>query len=306
MDTNLEARLRDFLDRQYGLKYDKPNDCWYGEIYADYRDEFDDRTLKEIFKDDHPRDEAIQRIEDAYSDASWDYQDELLDEFQHEVEDDFDWDAVEDEVDEFIREHVHYDPPFDHFMKQTIQVDIIVDTGDGNYDFVLNCVYPHYNGDIKDEIEDRAALTWLAKQQGYTKEQLQEALHSGHSSSKFLSSVFDEVANCTSHMNALAFFMEMTLEECLELQEKIAAADQLADSYIVLSKDTRCGLYDSWSGAGSMLEIVLDIDVELPLHFISSAKPDGCRGYGVDEIYGMCRSFWGHGGIIAVNVKDAA
>ena len=62
--------------------------------------------------------------------------------------------------------------------------------------------------------------------------------------------------------------------------------------HVVLSKDTACGLYDNWSGAGSVLEIELEKDVVLPLKFISSAWPDGGRGYSVANVYGICSSFW--------------
>lgn len=191
-------------------------------------------------------------------------------------------------------------------MNQSVEVDIIVDTGDENYDYTLNCVYPHYNGIYGETVSNESAIVWLSKQQGYTKTQLNKALRNGeHNGSKFLQSMRTEVLNCTSHMNALTLFIKMTLGECFDLIEAIEK-DSINDEksgyrtvqkrrgkgYITLSKNTACGLYDLWSGAGSVLDIVLERDVKLPLKYISTSKPDGCRGYGLSEIYGMCRSFW--------------
>ena len=42
-------------------------------------------------------------------------------------------------------------------------MDVLVDTGDMNYDYTLNAVYPHYNGREDDEIDDKASLVWLLR-----------------------------------------------------------------------------------------------------------------------------------------------
>jgi hypothetical protein len=306
MDRKTESIVREFLDEQY-LKYNEKEDNWRGEIYADYRDEFDSRTLKEIFNDDHPQEAFDEKLFSGYDDCEWEYKSELIRDLKRnwdtvEVE----WDEVEDEIREFIGENVYYDYPYDHYADQEVCVDIIVDTGDGNHDFVLNCVYPHYNGRNGDVMDDRASLLWLAKQFGYTKTQLNNARYdSEYGGSKFLESVDVEINNCSSHMNALTFFVKMTVRDCLALNERLNAVwkneekgteytpwKAKSKDHIIIPKGTACGLYDPWSGAGSVLEIEIEKDIKLPLKYVDSAKPDGCRGYGVGDVYGMMDRFW--------------
>ena len=69
-----------------------------------------------------------------------------------------------------------YKLPEEHYLDQSVCVNIIVDTGDGNYDFVLNDVYPHYNGRYGDIVPEEASVLWLVRQQGFTKRQLNQAL----------------------------------------------------------------------------------------------------------------------------------
>lgn len=109
-------------------------------------------------------------------------------------------------------------------------------------------------------------------------------------------------------MNALTFFVEMTVEQLFDLHEAIKENGKNdppleKDAYrcvwerkgrkkIVIDKDAVCGLYDTWSGAGSVLEINLEKDVVLPLKYVSSALPDGGRGWSVANVYGVCSSMW--------------
>ena len=58
--------------------------------------------------------------------------------------------------------------------------------------------------------------------------------------------------------------------------------------YLKLSKDTECGLYDKWNGGGSVLEIALEKDVKIPLHFITSIDTDE----EIQEVYGLCGDCW--------------
>ena len=55
-----------------------------------------------------------------------------------------DYDDHEEFIESWIREHLFFRYPEDHFLKQTVCVNITVDTGDENYDYVLNNLYPHY------------------------------------------------------------------------------------------------------------------------------------------------------------------
>lgn len=118
----------------------------------------------------------------------------------------------------------------------------------------------------------------------------------------FLESCRVELANLPSHMSTLTFLVRMTFEDLITLNRCIRLQDRNGHfydakknpycGYIVISKDTMTGLYDPWFGGGSVLEIQLEKDVRLPIRFIRSALPDGCDGYSIDSVYGLCRSAW--------------
>lgn len=305
MDKQTEQFVRDFLDRQY-LTYSKDEDIWRGEIYADYRDELSDAQITKILQSKSPREEMFGVIGDAYIDADWEERASIKRELRQNWDVDVRWSDAEDEVEMFIDEHVYFDIPFEHYENQTIYVDIILDTGDGNYDFVLNSVYPHYDGVYGQAVDEHASIANLAKWQGYSQDAMQKALSDGEDSgSKFLKSLRIELENCSTHMNAIVFLAEMTLGECIDLNERILAAqtsDEKSDKYypwkfesedsIWIPARTTCGLYDPWSGAGGPLEIEIEKGFNLPLKFVDSAWPDGGRGYSVGEIYGVTRQLW--------------
>ena len=220
-----------------------------------------------------------------------------------------DYDDHEEFIESWIREHLFFRYPEEHFLKQTVCVNITVDTGDENYDYVLNNLYPHYDARYGDTVSEESSLLWLIRQQGYKKRQLNKALrHKDYSGSRLLETIRSEAANCNSHMNALTFFVEMTVEQVLDLQEAIrdnqtkdpplkpgayrCVWNRKGRRKIVLDKSAVCGLYDTWNGAGSLLEIELEKDVILPLKYISTAWPDGGRGYSVAKVFGICHSMW--------------
>ena len=183
-------------------------------------------------------------------------------------------DGLSDEDGEMLHdvllELVCYNLPDDHYLKQTFYVDIMVDTGDGNYDYTLNSAYPCWYGVYGAPIDDRAGIVWLAKTQGYTRSELQRALRQGDLADPkgFLESMRVELANLPSAMSTVTFLVEMTLAELMELNRLVRLQDRDGrhfDSrknpycgYIVIDKDTMTGLYDPWQGGGSVFEIQLE------------------------------------------------
>ena len=106
----------------------------------------------------------------------------------------------------------------------------------------------------------------------------------------FLRSMRQEMANLPSHMACLTFLVRMTLGQAIDLNWDMT---QNPSGSIILDKETMCGLYDMWSGGGSVLEVELERDVKIPYSIIRSALPDGGDGqYSVGETYGMAASAW--------------
>ena len=260
---------------------EKQENGYVGEVYVDYRDKLSEENIKKIARSDSPMEtfyDIFDGIEDAHeysyvSETIKDNWDESLGEY----------DVWDDLVREWVFENVYFDFPYEHFLKQDVKVNIIVNTGDGGYDFTLNN-FASYNSTPGETINNKSSILWLVKQQGYSKTQLNNAVRKeDFSGSDFLKSVYQELVNVTTHMNALAFFVKMTLKEFIDLKEN--------PDKVILPATTNCGLYDPWNGAGSVLEIKLEKEVVIPKKF---AEPhiDGTRGYGITEIYGMCSSFW--------------
>ncbi|MBQ4071097.1 MAG: hypothetical protein IJD51_01610 [Clostridia bacterium] len=305
MTDLIKQIVRETIENKMCAWQKKPDGYYHEEIYADYRDEKEDSTLKEIMKSEDPEQTFYEKMFEWYQDAEWEIEHNLLKAVVASIEtaaptETYDEDEIKDE----IRELVSIDYPYEHFLKQEFCVNIFVDTGDGNYDYVLNCVYPHYNGRCGETIDDKASILWLARQQGYTKTDLNKALRKGDIKDPhgFLESMRQEVINHGSHMAILTFLARMTLEEIFELNELLKLQDRNGHfydaenrpycGYILIDKKAECGLYDPWGGGGSILELQLEKDVRLPIRFIRSATVDGGDGCSIRNVYGTDSSIY--------------
>ena len=276
---------------------------FYTEIYADYRDELEDQALKKLCNAKNPRWAFYDWLDEAYQECVWDYEDQVIkealkDEDFAEIASKLD----EDEVRDYLRDMFYVKLPEEHYLNQDILVDILVDTGDLNYDYTLNNFGPHYNARENEPIPEESSLLWLARQQGYTKTQLKQAMRERPAERNFMRSIYEEISNTTTHMNTLTFMVKMTLEEYFMLTDAIIREREENKSYslngrkgrgwILLDKSTTTGLYDPWNGSGGCLEIKLDKDVRLPIRCIETAKHDGCRGYSIREINYCSTCLW--------------
>lgn len=305
----MKAAVSKELDESY--RYCKqPDGTFSMEIYVDYQDEMDGKTAGEICSEKDPMGAFWDKLTDCYFDSECYYREELRKEIRVELEKKggpYQGGMSTEEEDVFgevLDELVYWEYPKDHFMKQEFFVNIMVDTGDGNYDYTLNGIYPCWYGRYESRIDEKSSLLWLARQQGYTKTQLWNALCEGDMANPkgFLESCRVELANLPSHMSILTFLVRMTLEDLITLNRCIKLQDRNGHfydtrknpycGYIVIGKDTVTGLFDPWFGGGSVLEIQLEKDVRLPIRYIKSALPDGCDGYSINSVYGLCGSAW--------------
>lgn len=194
------------------------------------------------------------------------------------------WDDVKDVVHNFVRDYITFPMDYDHFLRQRVYVNIIVNTGDGNTDYTCNDLIPTSNR-YSVQIPSESSLLWLTRQQGYTKRDLRRAIKQGGSpQNRLLQSIYEECLNVTTVMNALTFFVTMTLQQYIDW------VDSGRD--LTVSADTACGLWDPWAGGGSTLEIALEKPVTILFQYAEPAF-DGVRGnYSVTDTYGMLRRFW--------------
>lgn len=311
MNMELKSAVTAVLEDQY--LYARQSDGTFAlEICADYRDEMDGKTAAEICQSTNPALALREKLEDWYFETEFAYQGDLEKEIWKALTaSDGPYpnglsDAEEECFSDIIQELAYWVYPEEHFLKQEFCVNIMLDTGDGNHDFTLNSPYPCWYGDYNARLDEKSSLLWLARRQGYNKTQLWRALREGdiRDPKGFLQSCRVECANLPSAMATVTFLVRMTLAELIELNRCIRLQDRNGHFYdatknpycgsVTFGKDTMCGLFDPWSGGGSVLEIQLEKDVKIPIKYIWSALPDGCGPgrYDVGEVYGLCGSAW--------------
>lgn len=278
----------------------KADGNYHFEIDVDYRDEIEDSIAQEILDNVSPRDTLIERLWDWYQTDEWDIIDNLVDDFMVKTDPRLLEDAniIEDGNldDDMIREEfmdiIYIDYPEDWALGQEFCFNIIVSNGDDNYDFWLNEHIVDEDGNV-DKDAEKSGLAWLATQQGYTLEEIVEVLkgEDNVSTNEFLASVSSEVANGYG-CEALTFCVKMTLGQAIALKEKMKSNP---NGSIVIDKRATCGLFDMWSGAGSILEIACEKDVEIPFENIWKFYIDEKRSNRYDSIhnvYGTTDAFW--------------
>ena len=256
------------------------------EIYVDYTDKLSDGQIQEIVQSDNPMDTFYDVLFPYANDMIFNEEQYLYSQLMEHWNSDIfgDYDLYEDFIEhEWAVNNIYFNFPYDHFLDTEINVNLMIDTGDGDYDYTLNN-FLSYNAHEEEyrEIEEESSILWLVKQQGYTKQDLINAIENDIDN-KFLDSVIQELCNVTTHMNALSFFVRMPLSDFIEFKEE--------ESSITVKRDTHAGLIDVWSGAGSTLDIQLEKDLVIPKNVLH-AHVDGSQGYGLSEIYGLGWDFW--------------
>ena len=72
---------------------------------------------------------------------------------------------------------------------------------------------------------------------------------------------------------------------------------------IIIPKGNNCGMFNSWNGGGSLMEMELLRDLYIPVEFTRKTEYDRCEicvdeprcgnGYCINEVYGLVSSAWG-------------
>ena len=296
---DIKELVKDYLAENHA--WEKKDDGYYHfEIYVDYRDEIGDSTAQEILENDLPRDFLLEKLWDWYQEQQWDIIDNLVNDFEEKVDPKLFDDAniIEDgNIDDYMicnifMDNICVDYPVDWAESQEFCFNIIVSNGDDNYDFWLN---EHIidKDETVDKNAEKSGLVWLVKQQGYTLEELVEILKNGDikEPKTFLETVLQEVANGYG-CEALTFCVKMALGQAISLKEKMKSNP---NGSIVIDKKAECGLFDPWSGGGSVLEIACEKDVEIPFKNIWKFYIDESRSNRYDSIhnvYGTDSSLW--------------
>ncbi len=201
----------------------------------------------------------------------------------------------EDDFNEWVSENVEFVP--ENKVSGEVLFSLYVDMGDANYEYSKNNFQ-----NVEDNDEFSSAL-WLTNQQGYSQSQLSAAINNEiYLDSKYLETAAEELHNSTSSLGKLGFFVRMNLDEAVDFAEKVFTAQLDPDAYtpekrggegfVVLPKDSNCGIIDSVYGGGSLLGIQLEKEVKIPLKNLMLETDYNPSGYGVGQIYGRDQDLW--------------
>lgn len=278
------------------------------EIFVNYDENIGESSLARISRSDNPRETLDDELSEWIFNAEDYYYPELLKTLEKNI---LEYDEYEEEIRDWLDEHVSWYLP-DKVYEQEVDVVISLDTGDCSSDFTECNILNFYGNGI---LTKDSPIRWLAKQQDKLEEvesALAEEIDQGtdfydgeeySDYSNFTRSIIQELQNACSHMNTLIFLVKMPLNEYISLRELVASEERLNNSYtygnrkgvksFTIDKNSMCGLYDIWSGGGSVLEIELEKDVTIPTKAIFDIWIDcrGCkangRGYDVYDVYGL-------------------
>lgn len=315
MVESSEKELEDAIKTALGcMMWDNKGEGYYEvDVLTTYQDTISDDFVAEVLETDDIDCAFYEKLRYMYEDSIYEDMKQIREEVTSQLmelgfvmDDD-----VEEYVSGYLEEYVAVDPPCDHFLNETVNVTVMVDTGDGNHDYVLNSVYPCYAGEKGEEINDAASIAWLAGTQGYTKQQLRDELDKGdmRDPKGFLESMRVELANLPSRNGLLVFLVKMklddlfTINKMMKMQEPegkhiFDARERPNCGKIIIGKECMCGLFDPFDGGGSVLEIQLENDIPLPIRFIRCAYPDKVTPrrtpgrWSISDVYGMCASAW--------------
>ena len=303
---SIQSRIKEIIERE-----ELPNENGGIEMYLDYRDTLSNETLYEIMTADNPREYFYEWLADCTVDGSLYYLNEVEKEIKKNLtEDETDFfDENFDELNEWFQENYYFYYDAEHY-NETVKVNIMLDTGNLNYDCTRDNIlnYCNYYSDYGKDLKNSSIL-WLARQQkkaGLLRKAIKEACNGEYKGDdKFVKSCIEELENLPSHMATLTFLVNMNLFDYFDLRDAMESEKELNNSYVLedrkgkgtitISKDTMCGLFDVWGGGGSLLEIELDKDVVLPIKCIWKAEIETGKsqyGYSVDSVYGLVGSAW--------------
>lgn len=281
-NVHLDKAIEDVLS---GNRIHPEESGYYSyDIYADYRDCLEESSIIEIVKNEHPRDAFYEFFE--VHDITWsheEYVEEMIGEALECDNFDMDEEVFSEYIREWVREKMCFNFPFDHYLNQEVYVNVSIGTNESSTDYTLNNLDEDVDSKNWD-IDEESSLMWLTREQNYSKKQLKKAfLYQEFSDSKFIKSVYDEVANTTSDNNQVVFLVKMSLHDYLNLKEEPID--------FKISSDITTGLVDLGCGAGSILDIKLEEEFYIPKELLK-LEVDGAVGYSISEIFGLMSSAW--------------
>ncbi len=248
---------------------------------------------------EYPEKDFLYRMtEQIYANYQWDIWD-IEDAILKHAADTPELTDDDEDLRQILWDTLSIEPDYEHFLSQTMKVNLIFATDEEQN---LDCNLVSEQGDALLREDKRnilsipSGLSRLLEAQGYTMKDLRNAMDSyqkhGYPESKqdkpqFLLSLCQELENHTYSMGCITVLAEMTMYELAKLLRN--------DTQITFPTNAMLGIYNSWNGSGSLLEIELEKPLTLSSKDIFKIQIEGsryCYEYTVDQTYGLIGSCW--------------
>lgn len=265
------------LIREHTCGYEEKDGIFRFKIDTPYDfNGFSVATMQDVLDSKNPRDEFFYHIDQYSMDAEYYEQEALIENLKRHT------DTSEDELRDFVMEYTHFEYDPDD-LDTEYSFNIMLDTGDANYEFTCNNVL-NYCGN--GTIDENSSILWLTKQFGKDGELKKALKEEKVPTDEFLTSVIEELENDSCSNSGVVFLVKARMSDIIKIKDK--------KTDIIIPKGTVCGLYDFISGGGSTLDIQLPSDLKIPYNKIFDIWLDGSRehGYDVGDVYGFSGDCW--------------
>lgn len=281
-------KVKDILINNTNLEYRDGH--FYGEIYVDCRDMYieDKETLKEYIKGGREYiEEQLMNILCECDSEDFGYVHQIVRENLSKEEYEENFDIIQD----YLIDNISFYLPSEFIWGTEVPTNILITAyDDWNFEFTQNTFHK------KQLLE--GGVSWLIQQQGYKVSDFEdEVFNKEEFSNIFFKSLYQEIIDTTTDLNALTVSVKMTLKEFIDMKESL---ENKTLKELQISKYCDIGLVDFWLGAGGVLEIALEKDLVIPLENIYQIDCDYNFCYGISEIYGHdCNSYWNYNLVLA-------
>ena len=243
--------LKDHISNVLEEHYRKDeHGSYYDEIYADYHDYIDEGQVREILAANHPKDLLSEKMSEWYMEAKWNLEDEAIQKLREDPELDAAFEENEDLFKSTLWDVFYVQEPYDHHMKQEVDLNIVLDTGNLNYDCVLDSFAHGYYGDSDEPINSGSSLLWLCEQQGISKEVLEHALQTGECYPKDMEDLLERQNSIHQRMRALGLVADKPMDQYNQtgaFKELLAAEAPVLKQEALVSKFKRNLSQCSWT-----------------------------------------------------------
>lgn len=162
-------RVKELIDKVIKIARESADNEDGGiQIYTDYRDrELSNETIKTLFESNNPRETLVEMVSDNemnYSDNYGYY--ELIETINKRLTDEEREMFIEnyDVIFDYIVENIYFYYDIEE-LNNEINVNIMVDCGNGNYDYARDNVLNWYGRYNDGEFDEESSILWLAKTQ---------------------------------------------------------------------------------------------------------------------------------------------